>query len=357
VARNQDVDDDEFAGLGGDSGTDVETQTSKLLDAPQDDPPGDVELVTDPAEAVIRLASSLPSLDDVAAVEEDDTSALTDAEQVQKAKTEEVILTAHAAGRAAVWVIGQGIAAASKGRWFRATHQTLEEYIADLVPDVVPRQARRWVKGSTVALAIAARTGQAPVEGQVRPLVEARRDVHVDRDGLGQLGVAAAATVAKETGAKVTAQVLKEFRDVVEDEDLPEDPEEQQATLQEWAREVLVPGPNGPGMFETESNGGVGEDGADDDVQDAEVVETPHLDALDQALVDLKAARKAVKRTTFEGAADEGDHDRYRQLVSELRTLTEELQRAARRAPAVAVAVPAPAEPQDDTVQPEAAMA
>lgn len=349
MARN-DVDDDEFAGLGGDNGTDVETQTSKLLDAPQ----GDVERVTDPAEAVIQLASSLPSLDDVAAVEEDDTSALTDAEQVQKAKTEEVILTAHAAGRAAVWVIGQGIAAASKGRWFRATHQTLEEYIADLVPDVVPRQARRWVKGSKVALAIAARTGQAPVEGQVRALVEARGDSKLPEPVAVGMYVAAD-TVAKETGTKVTAQVIKEFRDIVEDLDLPEDPEEQQATLQEWAREVLAPGPIGPGMFETESNDGEG--GADDDVQDAEIVETPHLDALDQALVDLKAARKAVKRTTFEGAADEGDHDRYRQLVSELRALTEELQRAARRAPAVAVPVPAPAEAQDDTVQPEAAVA
>ncbi|MFJ8855209.1 hypothetical protein [Streptomyces sp. NPDC102437] len=346
--RNQDVDDDAFASLSGEEKSGVSERTDALLDGPTD-----VELAVDPAASVIALSASLPKLEDIAPVEDDDTSELSDTEKIQKGQTEDVIRTAHAAGKAAVWVIGQGIAAAARGKWFRRTHPTLEAYVADLVPEVVPRQARRWVAGSPLALAIAARTGEAPNEGQIRGLIQARGDMTLPQDLARDMYVTVEA-VAKETGQKVTAKVLEEFRDVIEDEstELPAGPEEREAVLTEWARAFFA-GPIGPDSFETESN--EGEDGEPaDDVQDAEVVETPHLDSLTQALVDLKAARKAIKRATFEGAIDEGEHDQYRELVTALRTLSSELKRATDRAPWPAVPVPNQAEHQDNE-EPEGA--
>ena len=97
MARNQDVDDDEFAGLGGDSGSDVDTQTGKLLDVPKQDP----GIVFD---SVVALAGSLPRLEDVAEVEEGDVSPLSDMEKQQKEETETVILAASKVGKAAIWV-------------------------------------------------------------------------------------------------------------------------------------------------------------------------------------------------------------------------------------------------------------
>ncbi|KAB7833544.1 hypothetical protein [Streptomyces mobaraensis] len=354
--RNQDVDDDAFEGLRGEQQNDVANRTNALLDGPNDD-----ASAVAAADSVMRLAKALPKLEDIVEVGEEDTSPLTEKELEQKSKTEEVILAANAAGKAAIWVMGQGLAAASLGKWYRDTHPNLEAYVADLVPDVVPRQARRWVTGSKLALAVTARTGEAPVEGQIRELTRAKgkgKEKTVLPHEVAEDMYIAAANVASETGQKVTAKVLEEFRNVVEGATvLPGDEEERQVTLQEWVRPLLT-GPIGPDSADNDADSdgdGAGGEGSNDDVHDAEVVETPQLDALDQALADLKAARKTIKRTTFETAIDEGDHARYHQLVQQLRTLTAELKGATDRAPWPTAPVPAQGDSPDTEQQPEEA--
>ncbi|WP_438297785.1 hypothetical protein [Streptomyces sp. HUAS TT7] len=352
MARNQDVDDDEFAGLNGDTGSDVDTQTGKLLDVPKQDP----KVVFD---SVVALADSLPRLDDIAEVEEGDVSELTDTEKQQKEDTETVIVAASKVGKAAIWVMGQGFAAAKKGQWFRGTHPTIEAYMADLVPDVVPRQARRWVTGSSLALAITSRTGTAPVEGQIRELVKAKgkEKVTLPQDVAEDMYVVAN-EVADTTGAKVTAKVLSDFRTKVEAVGgLPEEREQRKATLQELALDALA-GPIGPGSTDgtTEGEGSEGSGGTEDDVIDAEIV-TPQLDALDEALQTLKTVRKTIKAPTFKDAVAEHDPARYSTLIKELRTITRELHGVTDRAPGpMTVSLPAQAE-HDEAEQSEDAAA
>ncbi|MGW6605160.1 hypothetical protein [Streptomyces sp. NPDC055036] len=350
AARNQDV-DDEFADLSGTSkNDDVDAQTGKLLDVPMDIPKQDPVVAFD---AVVRLADSLPSLDDVAEVIEGDVSPLTDTEKQQKEETEGVILAASKAGKAAIWVMGRGFAAAKKGQWFRETHPTIEAYMADLVPDVVPRQARRWVTGSSLALAITARTGTAPVEGQVRELVRAKgkEKTTLPQDVAEDMYVVAE-KVAASTGAKVTAKVLADFREKVEETGLPQEAEQREAALQELMLDALA-GPIGP----ESSDGSSGEsDDSDDDVIDAEIF-TPQLDALDEALRSLKTVRKTIKAPTFKEAVAEHDPERYSALIKDLRTITRELSGAADRAPGpIVVSVPAQAE-HDDAEEPEGSAA
>ncbi|MGW1043670.1 hypothetical protein [Streptomyces sp. NPDC002547] len=351
MARNQDVDDDEFAGLGGDTGSDVDTQTGKLLDVPKQDPAAVFD-------SVVALAGSLPRLDDIAEVEEGDVSALTDTEKQQKEDTETVIIAASKVGKAAIWVMGQGFAAAKKGQWFRGTHPTIEAYMADLVPDVVPRQARRWVTGSSLALAITSRTGTAPVEGQIRELVRAKgKEKSTLPQDVAEDMYVVASEVADTTGAKVTAKVLSDFRTKVEETGLPEEREQRKATLQELALDALA-GPIGPGSTEgtTEGESTEGSGEAEDDVIDAEIV-TPHLDALDEALRALKTVRKTIKAPTFKDAVAEHDPARYSTLIKELRTITRELHGVTDRAPGpMNVSLPAQAE-HDEAEQPEDAAA
>ncbi|MFD5906537.1 hypothetical protein ACFWHG_34260 [Streptomyces microflavus] len=343
MARNQDVDDDEFAGLSGDTGSDVDTQTGKLLDAPRQDP----KVVFD---SVVALADSLPSIDDITEVEEGDLSELTDTERQQKEDTETVILAASKVGKAAIWVMGQGFAAAKKGQWFRGTHLTIEQYMAYLVPDVVPRQARRWVTGSSLALAITSRTGTAPVEGQIRELVRVKgtEKKTLPQDIAADMYVVAT-EVAGTTGTKVTAKVLSDFRTKVEAASLPEEREQRKTTLQELALDALA-GPIGP---ESTDDGGADARNSgepEDAIIDAEIV-TPQLDALDEALQVLKAVRKTIKAPTFKNAVAEQDPARYSTLIRELRTITRELHGVADRAPGpMNVPVPAQAEQQESAV-------
>lgn len=347
MARNQDVDDDEFAGLTGDSGSDVGAQTGKLLDVPKQDP----KAVFD---SVVALADSLPRLDDIAEVEEGDVSPLSATEKQQKEETETVILAASKVGKAAIWVMGQGFAAAKKGKWFRETHPTIEAYMADLVPDVVPRQARRWVTGSTLALAITARTGTAPVEGQIRELVRAKgKEKKTLPQDVAEDMYVVATEVADTTGAKVTAKVLADLRKKVEDTGLPEKSEQRKAALQELALDALT-GPIGPESADGQTQHS-GE--AEDDVIDAEIVPTPNLDALDEALRALKTIRKTIKAPTFKDAVAEHDPERYSTLIKDLRAITRELQGVTDRAPGpMTASVPAQAE-HEDAEQPEGAPA
>ncbi|MEU9796914.1 hypothetical protein AB0E27_41325 [Streptomyces sparsogenes] len=338
MARNQDVDDDEFAGLNGDSGSDVGTQTGKLLDVPKQDP----KVVFD---SVVALAGSLPRLDEVAEVEEGDVSPLSDTEKQQKEETETVILAASKVGKAAIWVMGQGFAAAKKGQWFRGTHPTIEAYMADLVPDVVPRQARRWVTGSTLALAITARTGTAPIEGQIRELVKAKgKEKKTLPQDVAEDIYIVTTTTAADTGAKATAKVMADVRTKVEKTELPEETEQRKAVLQELALEALA-GPIGP---ESSDGATEGSEGAEDGIIDAEIVDTPNLDALDEALRALKTVRKTIKAPTFKEAVAEHDPERYSTLIKDLRTITRELQGVTDRAPGpMVVSVPAQAEHED----------
>ncbi|MFJ2781531.1 hypothetical protein [Kitasatospora sp. NPDC087315] len=317
---------------------DVGDRTQDILDRKEVARPVDV------LEEVRKLSASLPALDQVSEVAEEDQSDLTEDEIAQRDQTEKVILTANAVGKAAVWVIGQGIAAAARGRWHRKTHASLEAYVQDLVPDVVPRQARRWVTGAPVALAITERVGVVPAESQVRGIASLPKDRAVAIYG-------ATHSAAQTAGVRHTAKHVDDLRDRVALAGLPEDPDEAAITLEQMAKELFT-GPIGPGTFENSNEAGgepqaptpAGESPtstAPDDIQDAEVVDTPHLDALAEALVSLKAARKRIKRATFEGAIGEGDHPRYRQLVEDMRELASELNRGTRRAPLPSADVPA----------------
>lgn len=351
MARNHDIDPDAFALLGGEDQDDVGERTDLLISPPE-------VPATETADAILRLAKRLPSLDDIKEVEEGDISPLTGKELEQKARTEEVILAASAADKAAIWVMGQGFANAARGKWFRATHPSLEAYMADLVPHVVTRQARRWVTGSTLALAIADRTGEAPVEGQVRELVQVKgkgSEKRVLPNDLAEDMFVAASTVATAAGQSVTAKVLHGLREQVEELSIIPGAEDERMALLEGLARTQLAGPIGPGSFEGDSNKLT--DGSDaDDVTDAEIVETPYLDALHQAASSLKEARKATRKHQFEAAAAEGNPDQYQRLVTELRMLVNDIERNVRRAPLPALPVPAQAEHRDSK-QPEGAAA
>lgn len=280
------------------------------------------------AEAITKLAAGLPNLADVVEVADDDHSELTAREEQQKDQTETVIRTAHAAGKAAVWVIGQGIAAAGKGKWFRGTHSSLEDYVAAVIPDVVPRQARRWVTGYPVALAITSRTGESPVEAQVREITDLPERVAVEL-------YAAADDAARAAGTRLTAKHLTELRRTLRERDLPDDPDHAREDLR--ARAAIIfrpeknPGPIGPGSFESDSNesGGAGSD----DVQEAEIVERPQLDSLNRGLIELKAARRHLNKTAFQQAPTEGDPERYEELLSDINAVLTVLSGRVKRAP------------------------
>ncbi|WP_037904965.1 hypothetical protein [Actinacidiphila yeochonensis] len=281
------------------------------------------------AEAITKLAAGLPNLADVTEVLDDDRSDLTAREEQQKDQTETVIRTAHAAGKAAVWVMGQGIAAAAKGKWFRRTHSSLEQYVVDLIPDVVPRQARRWVTGYPIALAITSRTGESPVEGQVREIADLPESVAVEL-------YAAADTAARAAGGRLTAKHLTDLRRSLRDRPLPADPDQAREDLHGRATVLFqppkVPGPIGPGSFESDSNGVGGRSDADD-IEDAEIVEHPQLDSLHRGLIELKAARRHLTKAAFQEATTEGDPERYEELLREINAVLTVLNGRAKRAP------------------------
>jgi hypothetical protein len=282
----------------------------------------------DPIAALRELADSLPSLDDVRAVAEGDTSELTDTERQQKDKTESVIRTAVASGQASIWIIAQGLERAAKGKWWRRSHDSYEAY----VKDITGRSAsyvRRLRSAAPLALETASRTGRVPNPGQTE---ETRK---VEK----QYGTEAAillfdvvAEVTETLGDQPTAEHLRAARRELPPT-LPDVPEQQRAEIERAVRRTLGHGGGDEtSMFEENSNDGVrirtpsfeeksnseggtghtsethgagtgGEPAsADDGILDAEIVPDAIADLKD-ALKRLNALNKAITKATFAEAA------------------------------------------------------
>ncbi|MFJ1588393.1 hypothetical protein ACIOC1_34345 [Streptomyces sp. NPDC088197] len=78
-----------------------------------------------------------------------------------------------------------------------------------------------------------------------------------------------------------------------------------------------IPGPIGPGSFESNSNAAAA--GADEkDVQDAEAIEHPQLDTLNRGLIELKAARRHLTKAAFQESTTESDPERYGELLQDI---------------------------------------
>ncbi|MFD9280261.1 hypothetical protein ACFWD7_23655 [Streptomyces mirabilis] len=192
-------------------------------------------------EAVLRLAEELPALEAVRAVGEHDRSDLTQTEQRQMQQTEEVIGTALAAGDAALWVIAQGLERAVKGRWWRATHDSLTAYVEARIgrSAVYVRQLRM---NAPLALETARRTGTVPKPSQMK----------VTRKTEQQHGLDAAVAlyeivrdVTAELGGQTTAEGLIAVHDSLP-EHLPEQGDAQRAVIEQVARHALASQPSAP---------------------------------------------------------------------------------------------------------------
>ncbi|MFF4392978.1 hypothetical protein ACFY0G_40590 [Streptomyces sp. NPDC001552] len=189
--------------------------------------------------AVRELADQLPDLDDVREVTDDDRSPLSETEAQQRAVTEDVIHAAIAAGDAAIWVIGQALTLAAKGKFHRDKNQTFDEYARE-VTGKSPAHARRWMDGAPLALAVAAATTTTtPPEGHVRSLrkiekaIGTRRTIELYRT---------ADQAAEETGRKITGAVIEQIHKALPSA-LPEDPEEAVAVVRDTARRVVAAPP------------------------------------------------------------------------------------------------------------------
>jgi hypothetical protein len=199
-------------------------------------------LVPSGVEAVLCLADGLPQLDDVQEVDENDDSALTQAEQGQLQQTEDVIDAALAAGDAAVWVIAQGLERAARGRWWRATHPSLETYVHDRIGHSAG-YVRRLRLSAPLALETARRTGTVPKPAQAQAVRKTQK----------QHGLDAAVTlfevvrhVAVEFGGRATAKDLRAVHDRLP-ETLPLDNEAQWKAIERVARKVFAtPSPDAP---------------------------------------------------------------------------------------------------------------
>ncbi|MFI7142893.1 hypothetical protein ACIBQ5_35880 [Streptomyces massasporeus] len=190
--------------------------------------------------AVRELADQLPDLDDVREVSDDDRSPLDETEAQQRAVTEDVIHSALAAGDAAIWVIGQALTVAAKGKFHRDKNQTFDEY-ARAVTGKSPAHARRWMDGAPLALAVAAATTTTtPPEGHVRPLRKVEKAIGT-RPAIELYRTADQA--AEETGRKITGAVIEQIHKALPSA-LPEDPEEAVAVVRDTARRVVTEPPS-----------------------------------------------------------------------------------------------------------------
>ncbi|GGU69472.1 hypothetical protein GCM10010259_69060 [Streptomyces daghestanicus] len=314
----------------GDSTTDspasaVAARTEAILEGRQ--------AAADPIASLKELADSLPSLDEVQAVAEDDTSELTDTERQQKDKTESVIRTAVAAGNTAIWIIAQGLERAAKGKWWRRSHPTYAAYVNDLTGRSAS-YIRRLRSGAPLALETAAQTGRVPNPGQIEETRKAQRQ-HGTEAAILLFQVVS--EVTEELGDKTTAETLEAVRKELPSA-LPEVPEQARATIERVTRRTLGHGggDDEPAMFEEDSNDGVrirtpdGEASASgpqesstagnegDDIEDAEIV-PEHMVALKDALKTLNTVNRAITKDVFTQAAadpdDAEEYERVRQVI------------------------------------------
>lgn len=325
----------EEEGYSSGGGAAVVTRTEAILDGPA--PAASID-------AVLRLADGLPSLDDVRAVDDHDTSELTETELQQKEQTEAVISTALAAGDAAVWVIAQGLERAAKGRWWRRTHTSLGSYVEAKIgrSAVYGRQLR---KNAPLALETAHKTGTVPKPSQVK--VTSKTEEQYGREAAVTL-YEVVRDVSSELGAHPTADSLMAVHKSLPRQ-LPEEPEQQREVIVQTTRRTLGVGTEAPAFefesnksasieapsFESESNGdasgetpsGAGGEtpegsdtsgGAEDDIEDAEIV-PEHLVTLKDALKTLNAVNRAVTKDVFAQAAaspdDAAEYEKVRQAI------------------------------------------
>lgn len=318
------------------AGAAVAARTNSLLDGRPD---------ANPVAALEELAASLPALDDIREVPDGDNSALTDVEREQKNKTEGVIRTAVAAGNTAVWVIAQGLERAAKGKWWRGTHGTYEEYVKELTGRSAS-YARRLRSAAPLALETAARTGRVPNPGQAD---ETRKVEKQHGTEAAILLFDVVAEITEEMGGEPTAQVLRAARQELPPA-LPDVPEQQRAEIEISTRRALGAGVRiRTPMFEGESNDGVRirtpqvevesvdrvepEEGvAADEVVDAEIV-PDSIVTLNDALKILTALNKAVSKDTFAQAAQEGDSQEYADLRAKILKKSNAFQRKVQFAP------------------------
>ncbi|MFF3679871.1 hypothetical protein ACFYYS_38620 [Streptomyces sp. NPDC002120] len=280
----------------------VASRTAHLLAGPEPDAA---------VNSVIGLARALPALDDVRKVVEGDDSELSLTEVEQRARTEEVIATALAAGDASLWVIAQAVERAARGRWWRKTHPTLEAYVQDKVGRSAS-YARRLRAGAPLALETAERTGVIPNPGQIRDMRRTEQ----------QHGTDAAVTlfdvlvqVTADLGSAPTAISIKAVHEALPPV-LPELPEQQRSVIEETTREVL-----GASEIEQESNGsvpiGTPSEDESEEVIDAEVVGDPLAD-LEDALRRLRAVNRDVTREALAAGREAADPERYRRISQAL---------------------------------------
>ncbi|MFE3144254.1 hypothetical protein [Streptomyces scopuliridis] len=325
------------------AGAAVGTRTEAILDGPAP---------TDSIEAVLRLAEGLPSLDDVRAVDDNDTSELTEVEQHQKEQTENVISTALAAGDAAVWVIAQGLERAAKGRWWRSTHGSLGAYVEAKIgrSAVYGRQLRR---NAPLALETAHKTGTVPKPSHVKATIKTEE----------KYGREAAVTlyevvrdVSSELGDHPTADSLMAVHKSLPHQ-LPTEPDQKREVIEQATRRILGVGDSASieaPSFESESNksasiealgddgcdttgeptgGTETSDGADDDIQDAEII-PEHLVTLKDAVKTLNALNRAVTKDVFaQAAADPADAAEYEKVRQAIITKTTAIRNKALHAP------------------------
>ncbi|MEU7222260.1 hypothetical protein [Streptomyces chrestomyceticus] len=314
----------------------------------------------DPIEALRQLRASLPDLDDVRPVAEDDTSALSETELRQKEQTEGAIRTAVAAGNEAIWIVAEGMQRAAKGKWWRASHATYEAYVRDLTGRSAS-YVRRLRAGAPLALETASRTGRAQNPGQNE---ETRKVAKQFGTEAAVMFFDVVSEVVEELGGQATAEDLRIAREELPAA-LPEVPGQQRAEVERAARRALGHGTEAASDGEAEetesnnSNSGVrirtpedadgeqqagvaggGEGDAEDEIIDAEIVPEPVV-ALKEAIKTLTALNKAISNDTFTQAAQEGEAKEYAELRNRFLTKATALQKKALRAPAVYAPAPA----------------
>ena len=323
----------------------VAARTKSILDARP----------AEPFELVIGLARGLPDLADVREVATDDTSELTETEQRQKGQTENIIRGATAAGEAAIWVIAEALQRAAKGRWWRSSHPTYEQYVLDLTGRSAS-YVRRLRAGAPLALETTARTGLAQNPGQNRETRKAEQQYGRDA---AILLFQVVNEVTEELEDKVTAETLRAAR-----EELPATlsavPEQQRAEIEQSTRRALGQGVSiGTPPFEENSNSGVSIDtpdteasteqtqaaeseaeseqtGSDDEdgILEAEIVSDPiSISALKDAIATLNALNRAVTKDTFAQAVKEAEPQEYADLRAKLLKKATSLQKKALHAP------------------------
>ncbi len=329
---------------GGQQGSEMDAvaaRTESILDARP----------AEPFELVMNLARGLPDLGDVMAVADGDMSELTDIERKQKGQTENIIRAAVAAGEASIWVVAVGLQGVAKGRWWRSTHSTYEQYVKDFTGRSAS-YVRRLRAGAPLALETAARTGIVQNPGQNR---EARKAEQRYGQDAAILLFQVVAEVTQELGDSVTAETVAAARDELPTV-LSEVPEQKRAEIEQATRRALGQDvPIGTPTFDQESNRGVPigtptgeagqaqrpatdtarpEDDSEDDILDAEIV-PESIVTLKDAAAALNALNRAVSKDTFVQAAKDANPTEYADLRAKILSRTTSLQKKALHAPAV----------------------